>query len=115
MVIGCEAVLYLNEDYQDFAVEYQEMVTPPYRFALGPDADQKAGYSGGGGTFIEVPSFSFDAVLGESEYQTTTFFLQYVQQCFLYGGFSGFHYAPVEAERAQTELKFLTNGLLPLL
>jgi hypothetical protein len=113
MVVVCDAVPYVMS-YRDEGYELSTLFTQPYFFSIGPDADHKAGYSGGADIGVQIPNLAFDAMLTEGDHKVM-YFIQYLHQCFQYGGFPGFAHAPIEAKKSHSELKFLTKGLLSLL
>ena len=87
-----------------------ETTGPPYAVWLGPDAIQKANMSGGGPTMIMVPNLAMDAPL-ISEQWDGVLFMNYLRQCFQWGGFPGFNQKP---DYPKDEIEFLTKDLHPL-
>lgn len=80
-----------------------------YEIDLAPDEWFKYGVSGGGPYVITVPNPSADAIV-EYEWHETTF-VNYLRTCFHWGGFLGLE---CKTRKPETELAFLTEGLLPL-
>ncbi len=76
---------------------------------IAPDWDLKYGISGCGGYEIAVPNPSADARLLTEWHHTT--FVNYLRICFRWGGFPGWE--RVEP-RPDSDLAFLTEGLLPI-
>jgi hypothetical protein len=94
----------------EFDLTGNEITTPPYCIWLGPDAIQKANLSGGGPTIIMIPNPAMDAPL-ISEQWDGILFMNYLRQCFRWGGFPGLKDYP---DYPKDELNFLTKDLLPL-
>ncbi len=98
--------------YADLVFDFtgQDTTDPPYSIWLGPDAIQKANLSGGGPTMMMVPNPGMDGPL-ISEGWDGVLFMNYLRQCFQWGGFPGFKENP---DYPKDELEFLTKDLLPL-
>lgn len=76
---------------------------------IAPDWDLKYGMSGCGGYEIAVPNPSADARLLTEWHRTT--FVNYLRICFRWGGFPGWERIK---PRPDSDLAFLTEGLLPI-
>lgn len=87
---------------------------PPYIFEFAPDLNHKANYSGGGDSWVELPSPGFDAPLGSASSWHGLSFVPYLRLCFLWGGFPGLDTNPEAAAAAREELAVLTKDLLPI-
>ena len=98
--------------YIDLAFDWdQEEVTgPPYAVWLAPDAIHKANLSGGGPTMLLVPNPAMDAPLISDQWEGVLF-MNYLRECFQWGGFPGMKDSP---DLASAELDFLSKDLLPL-
>lgn len=98
--------------YADMVFDYtgEETTDPPYGIWLAPDAIQKANMSGGGPTIIMVPNPAMDSPL-VSEQWDGVLFMNYMRQCFQWGGFPGLRDG---LDYPAEELNFLTKDLLPL-
>ena len=98
--------------YADMVFDFtgEETTEPPFSIWLGPDAIQKANMSGGGPTMIMVPNLAMDSPL-ISEQWDGVLFMNYLRQCFQWGGFPGLKEEP---DYPKDELDFLTKDLLPL-
>lgn len=94
----------------EFGFTGEETTDPPYCIWLGPDAIQKANMSGGGPTMIMIPNPAMDAPL-ISEQWDGMLFMNYLRQCFQWGGFPGLNDYP---DYPKDELDFLTKDLIPL-
>jgi hypothetical protein len=88
----------------------EETTDPPYGIWLAPDAIQKANMSGGGPTIVMIPNPAMDGPL-ISEQWDGVLFLNYLRECFRWGGFPGFKNSP---DPPRVELDFLTKDLLLL-
>jgi hypothetical protein len=80
-----------------------------HELELAPDEWLKYGVSGGGPYVIKVPDPAADAALVYEWHDTT--FVQYLCICFRWAGFPGLE---CKTQRPETELAFLTRGLLPI-
>lgn len=88
----------------------QEITGPPHCIWLAPDAIQKANMSGGGPTMIMIPNPAMDAPL-ISEQWDGVLFVNYLRECFRWGGFPGLKDS---LDLPEQELDFLTKDLLLL-
>ena len=76
---------------------------------LAPDDCHKAGVSGGGPYFMAFPNRAADARLyGDQPYG---FFVEYLRECFVWGGFPGIKHSTV---RPDEQLALLTRDLEPI-
>ena len=82
---------------------------PPFCWPIAPDALHKYNISGGMWYHVALPCAAADAPL-EAEWHHTTF-VNYLRICFRWGGFPGWE--RVEP-RPDSDLAFLTEGLLPI-
>lgn len=81
-------------------------------FAFADDPYHKANVGGGEAYEIHFPDSSFDSLIVEHPENFT--FIQYLRNCFTWGGFPGFQYELEFAKKAKEELQFLAEGLLPI-
>lgn len=107
------------DDYRDFTDDEDDVHGDPegeepdgdavrptrYAVVVAPDADHKAGYSGGDPYLVFFPDPAADATL---EGAGVTF-VEYLRESFRWGGFPGLARYPAPAELAR-----LTEGLLPI-
>ncbi|KAB8140522.1 hypothetical protein F8S13_23915 [Chloroflexia bacterium SDU3-3] len=81
---------------------------------VAPDSCHKSNYSGGGDSYMRIPSAGFDAPFGSDDWWDGMCLIPYLRECFAWGGFPGLRDDPAAAEAAREELAFLTQGLLPI-
>ncbi len=88
---------------------------PGPKFVIAIDVSHKSNYSGGSDIGVILPAPGFDAPLSADYTWCGVYFIPYLQTCFDWGGFPGLRHDPEAAKRAQEELAFLKEGLLPLI
>lgn len=107
------------ESEEEFA-EMETTAPPPYGLSIGLTGIDKAGQSGGGGVDMLVPNSAFDAPLIDTDnYWTGTMFVDYIRNCFEWGGFPGlkggwFPGQEWDPTHSKAEIDFLTEDLLPI-
>ncbi len=108
------------EDWQASVADIGSEKAGPLTISVAPDYYHKADVSGGGPYQIEMPCVAADALLVDEWHDTT--FVQYLRECFRWGGFPGFDIShPRNPQRFNTDaamppehLALLTADLLPI-
>jgi hypothetical protein len=92
----------------------------PFCIPVGPEYVHKGGFSGGAPYQIEMPCTAADAMLMYEWHDTT--FVQYLRECFRWGGFPGFdishpmnpQHLNADAVMPPEHFALLTADLLPI-
>lgn len=109
-------------EYQDWGTHVEDdglEEVGPFLVPIAPDFYFKANFAGGGSYQIEVPCAAADAPLLHEWHETT--FVEYLRECFRWGGFPGFDIShPMSPQHLNTDaimppehLALLTADLRP--
>ena len=121
LVIGpIEYALGECQDWQDQVSEDGLDEVGPYEVDVAPDFYHKANESGGGPYQIELPNAAADALLLYEWHDTH--FVEYLRECFRWGGFPGFdishpmnpNHLNADAVMPPEHFALLTVDLLPI-